>query len=54
MSNTELIKWIDMEIANGLRDLMQACANKDDGQWIVAWRKVECLREIRARLEVHA
>ncbi len=54
MSNTDLIKWIDMEIANGLRDLMQAQSDKDDGQWIIAWRKVECLREIRARLGAKA
>ena len=52
MSDFDILKWIDSEITNGLRDLMQAQNDKDDGQWIIAWRKVECLREIRARLEV--
>ena len=51
MRYTELMIWIDGEVKNGLRDMMQAETNADDAQWETAWRKVEALRAIRARME---
>ena len=51
MRYTELMIWIDGEVKNGLRDMMQAETNADEAQWETAWRKVEALRAIRARME---